>query len=233
MHSNICTHTDARTHVLRKRDIRECLSGNFVRLFPLFSALTQVESQASWTRAKFYNFPLKVLSPPFPAPSTPPTLVQHSCRPGKQLTHISVSAYATKWPKVAWWLVTIFFCLFPAALTLNFSPCCHAGSGFYCFQCLFFCFLIADSIYEAKTNRTAAASFLANGRDSSNRRNRRLRVDWKSLSLLPQQQRNFCSQRRESLSPWSSAHCLLHGGRQRFEILIWIFRFSTWSNNWN
>jgi len=137
MHSNICTHTDARTHVLRKRDIRECLSGNFVRLFPLFSALTQVESQASWTRAKFYNFPLKVLSPPFPAPSTPPALVQHSCRPAKQLTHISVSAYATKWPKVAWWLVTIFFCLFPAALTLNFSPCCRAGSGFYCFQCLF------------------------------------------------------------------------------------------------
>lgn len=149
MHSNICTHTDARTHVLRKRDIRECLSGNFVRLFPLFSALTQVESQASWTRAKFYNFPLKVLSPPFPAPSTPPAFVQHSCRPAKQLTHISVSAYATKWPKVAWWLVTIFFCLFPAALTLNFSPCCRAGSGFYCFQCLFF----ASWLQTASTRR--------------------------------------------------------------------------------
>jgi len=72
-----------------------------------------VGSQASWTRAKFYNFPLKVSPPPFPAP--PPI---YTLAPAKQLTHISVSAYATKWPKVAaidglvisYDFVSFFFC---------------------------------------------------------------------------------------------------------------------------
>lgn len=151
MHSNICTHIDARTHVLRKKDIRECLSGNFVRLFPLFRfsqrwhkwKVKQVGHALSFTISRWRSCHPLFRPRPRPAP------VQHSCRPAKQLTHISVSAYATKWPKVAWWLVTIFFCLFPAALTLNFSPCCRAGSGFYCFQCLFF----ASRLQTASTRR--------------------------------------------------------------------------------
>jgi len=173
------TYTHTHTHTCLERDIRECLAGNFVRLFPLFCfsafpTLTQVGSQASWTRAKFYNFPLKVSPPPFPAP--PPI---YTLAPAKQLTHISVSAYATKWPKVAaidglvisYDFVSFFF-LFPAP-PLNFAPrfyCCHRS--FCCAR------LQPASTRRKQTHQPPRFSFLANGRDSSNRRNRRLRVDW-------------------------------------------------------
>lgn len=58
-------------------DIRECLSGDFVRLSAL-TKLTQVGSQASWTRAKFHNIPLKVSAPTFLPPLPPIPPISHS-----------------------------------------------------------------------------------------------------------------------------------------------------------